>query len=94
MKGRPAVHLQSFEEASIRRLAELMPTVPRTFLIGTPDAAARWLTPAALQEMRTFATGVGPARQLIERTSRPRRTGPRRGPDGRPLDVPTGHRHA
>jgi glycerophosphoryl diester phosphodiesterase len=67
VKGRPAVHLQSFEETSIRRLAELLPTVPRTFLIGTAEAAERWLTAAALKEMRGFATGVGPQRQLVEK---------------------------
>jgi glycerophosphoryl diester phosphodiesterase len=67
VKGRPAVHLQSFEEASVRRLAELLPTVPRTFLIGTPEAADRWLTAAGLKEMRGFATGVGPQRQLVEK---------------------------
>ncbi|MGI8673384.1 MAG: glycerophosphodiester phosphodiesterase family protein [Luteitalea sp.] len=64
--GRPAVHLQSFEEASLRTLAERLPSIPRTFLIGAPEAAARWLTADGLREMRAFATGVGPIRQLIE----------------------------
>lgn len=67
VKGRPAVHLQSFEEASIRRLAELLPAVPRTFLIGTPDAAERWLTPQGLKALRLFATGIGPNRLFIDR---------------------------
>src|SRR5690606_29122808 len=64
--GRPAVHLQVFEEDSVRRLAELLPEVPRSFLIGTDDAAARWLTPEGLAEMRTFATGVAPSRRLVD----------------------------
>ena len=66
-KGRPAVHLQVFEEDSVRRLAKVLPEVPRSFLIGTPDAAARWLTAAGLTEMRTFATGVGPAIPFVDR---------------------------
>lgn len=67
-KGRPAVHLQVFEEDSVRRLAKVLPEVPRSFLIGTPDGAARWLTPAGLAEMRTFATGVAPAIPILDRT--------------------------
>ncbi len=69
VKGRPAVLLQSFEEQSLRTLARQLPRIPRTFLIGSPDAAARWLTTAGLGEMRAFATGIGPARGLV--TARP-----------------------
>jgi glycerophosphoryl diester phosphodiesterase len=65
LNGRPAVYLQSFEEKSVRRLFELLPAVPRTLLIGRPDAA-RWLTAAGLREARTFATAIGPARGLID----------------------------
>jgi glycerophosphoryl diester phosphodiesterase len=65
VEGRPAVYLQSFEEKSVRRLAELLPGVPRTLLIGGP-AAARWLTADGLREARTFATAIGPARGLID----------------------------
>jgi glycerophosphoryl diester phosphodiesterase len=66
VKGRPAVYLQSFEEKAVRRLAELLPTVPRTLLVHEGAAAARWLTPAGLKEVRTFATAIGPARRLID----------------------------
>jgi glycerophosphoryl diester phosphodiesterase len=62
--GRPAVLLQSFEEASVRSLARLLPSMPRTLLIGTPDAA-RWLTPEGFRALATFATGIGPAKALI-----------------------------
>jgi glycerophosphoryl diester phosphodiesterase len=65
VKGRPAVYLQSFEEKTVRRLATLLPSVPRTFLLGGKDAA-RWLTKDGLREAKTFATAIGPARQLIE----------------------------
>jgi len=66
VKGRPAVYLQSFEEKSVRRLAEILPAVPRTFLIGDPKGAAKWLTPDGLREVKTFATAISPARALIE----------------------------
>jgi glycerophosphoryl diester phosphodiesterase len=65
VKGLPAVYLQSFEERSVRRLAALLPAVPRTLLVGGPDAA-RWLTADGLREAKTFATAIGPARQLID----------------------------
>jgi glycerophosphoryl diester phosphodiesterase len=64
--GRPAVHMQVFEEDSVRRLASLMPDVPRSFLIGSAAHAQRWLSAAGLDEVKTFATGVAPARQLID----------------------------
>jgi glycerophosphoryl diester phosphodiesterase len=64
-KGRPAVHLQVFEEDSVRRLAKLLPTVPRSFLMGTPEQAKRWLTVEGLKEVKTFATGVAPMKGLI-----------------------------
>jgi glycerophosphoryl diester phosphodiesterase len=64
-KGRPAVHLQVFEEDSVRRLAKLLPTVPRSFLMGTPEQAKKWLSAEGLKEVKTFATGVAPMYGLI-----------------------------
>lgn len=66
VKGRPAVLLQSFEEQSLRTLAARLPAVPRTFLIGTPAMAQRWLTPEGMKEMRAFATGIGPERRMVD----------------------------
>lgn len=66
--GRPAVHLQVFEEESVRRLATILPDVPRTLLISQGAGATRWLNPAGFSELKTFATGIGPAWQLIEQT--------------------------
>ncbi len=66
VKGRPAVYLQSFEEMSVRRLATLLPSVPRTMLVGDAAGAARWLSADGLREARTFATAVGPARRWID----------------------------
>lgn len=67
IKGRPAVHLQVFEEDSLRRLATLLPEVPRSFLLGSPEQVTRWLTPEGLKEVRTFATGIAPAWQILDR---------------------------
>jgi glycerophosphoryl diester phosphodiesterase len=66
LHGRPAVHMQVFEEESVRRLAALLPAVPRSFLIGTPAHARQWLSDDGLDEVKAFATGVAPARQLID----------------------------
>lgn len=66
-KGRPAVHLQVFEEESVRRLAKILPEVPRSLLVSAGPAADRWTTPEGLKEISTFATGIAPAYQIIER---------------------------
>ena len=65
VKGLPAAYLQSFEEKSVRRLAVLLPAVPRTLLMGVKEAD-RWTTPDGLREAKTFATAIGPARQVID----------------------------
>lgn len=67
VNGRPAVHLQVFEEDSLRRLTALLPTVPRSFLMGSPEQVTRWLTPEGLKEVKTFATGIAPAYQILDR---------------------------
>ena len=67
VKGRPAVHMQVFEEDSVRRLAKILPEVPRSFLLSASPATARWLTPEGLAEVKTFATGIAPAYQIIDR---------------------------
>jgi len=67
VNGRPAVHLQVFEEDSLRRLTALLPTVPRSFLMGSPEQVTRWLTPEGLKEVKAFATGIAPAYQILDR---------------------------
>jgi len=66
-KGRPAVHMQVFEDDSVRRLAKVLPEVPRSFLIGSADGAKRWLHPEGLAEIKTFATGIAPSYQIVNR---------------------------
>jgi glycerophosphoryl diester phosphodiesterase len=55
--------IQSFDEATIRRLARELPEVPRVLLMGSfPDGG---LTDARLREIKTFADGIAPAKNLI-----------------------------
>jgi glycerophosphoryl diester phosphodiesterase len=65
LHGRPAVHLQVFEEESLKRLATLLPMVPRSFLLGTPEMARDWLSAAGLKRVKAFATGVSPSNNLV-----------------------------
>ncbi len=64
-RGRPSVHLQVFEEDSLRRLAKMLPDVPRSFLMGTPEQISRWVNPQGLVELKTFVTGIAPSIPLI-----------------------------
>lgn len=67
--GRPRLAVQSFDEEAVRALARALPDVPRTFLIGGGAVAQRWLSgPDRLKEMATFATDLGPAKNLLEQT--------------------------
>lgn len=59
------VIVQSFSAESLRILREEWDSdLPMTFLIGG-SAGARWLTEEGLREVATFATGIGPAKQLL-----------------------------
>ena len=58
------VILQSFDETSLRRLASELPTLPRVFLIGNASRQSV-ITNTRLQEIATFATGIGPAKEIV-----------------------------
>jgi glycerophosphoryl diester phosphodiesterase len=66
VKGRPAIQLQVFEQDSLQRLTALLPTLPRHFLMGSADDAKKWLTPEGVKQLHTFATGIAPAKQIID----------------------------
>jgi glycerophosphoryl diester phosphodiesterase len=66
VNGRPAVQLQVFEADSLERLTRLLPTMPRHFLIGTPEAASRYLSAGGLEQVKAFATGVSPSKNLVD----------------------------
>ena len=57
------VIVESFDEATVRRLATELPTVPRVFL--TSDD--RDVTQARLRQLAGFITGVAPEKTLIAR---------------------------
>lgn len=67
--GRPRLVVQSFDEQAVRDLARVLPAVTRTFLIGGGPNVERWLAGAeTLREMSTFASDLGPAKGLVEKT--------------------------
>jgi glycerophosphoryl diester phosphodiesterase len=64
---RPAGSLivQSFDEQPLKDLAKVLPSLPRTFLIDNRDGS-RWLNASGLAEVARFATGIGPAKALLD----------------------------
>ena len=62
--GRDRLIVQSFDADALRALAKRLPALPRVLLVG-PEAAGRWLTPDGLDEVRTFASGIGPAKGIL-----------------------------
>ena len=62
------VIIQSFSPASLRKLFGALKTkIPLTFLIGG-ESRDRWLSVAALAEAKQFASGIGPAKQLVDQS--------------------------
>ena len=61
--GMPIV--QSFDDRPLREIAKSLPRIPRTFLIEARDGT-RWLTEEGLREVALFATGIGPAKRLLD----------------------------
>jgi glycerophosphoryl diester phosphodiesterase len=57
--------VQSFDEQPLKDLTRDLPSLARTFLIDNRDGA-RWLTAAGLAEIARFATGIGPAKALLD----------------------------
>jgi glycerophosphoryl diester phosphodiesterase len=55
--------IQSFDEATVRRVATELPSIPRVLLIDSFDGA---VTDARLRDIARFATGIGPAKHLLE----------------------------
>jgi glycerophosphoryl diester phosphodiesterase len=74
--GRPPVVLQSFDPEALRALAAAVPAIPRVLLLE-PRGADRWLTESGLDELRAFATGIGPHKSIL---------------DGRPERVAAAHK--
>jgi len=64
-RGDKALIVQSFDDRPLREIATLLPAIPRTFLIEA-SGGARWLTEEGLREIARFATGIGPAKRLLD----------------------------
>jgi glycerophosphoryl diester phosphodiesterase len=60
MKATPII-IQSFDEASVRRVAVMLPSIPRVFL--TSDEVD--VTDARLSELARFATGIAPEKRVV-----------------------------
>jgi glycerophosphoryl diester phosphodiesterase len=67
LQSRPAGSLivQSFDAQPLKDLTRLLPSLPRVFLIDNRDGE-RWLNDSGLAEITTFATGIGPAKGLLD----------------------------
>ena len=62
------VVIQSFSPESLRRLSGTLRTkLPLVLLVGD-EARARWLTAAGLAESKQFASGIGPAKALVDKS--------------------------
>jgi glycerophosphoryl diester phosphodiesterase len=62
LRSTPVI-IQSFDEATIRRAATELPTIPRVFLTSSEAD----VTDARLRELKTFATGIAPQKTVIAR---------------------------
>lgn len=64
--ARTPLVVQSFDAETLRTLTAQLPTVPRVFLIEARDAST-WMTADGLRAIRAFATGIGPAKAILDR---------------------------
>ncbi|MGH9159803.1 MAG: glycerophosphodiester phosphodiesterase family protein [Vicinamibacteraceae bacterium] len=62
----PRIIVQSFDEGGVRELAKLLPDVPRVLLFSSP-AAPRWTGASGLKEVASFATGIGPNKDILDK---------------------------
>jgi glycerophosphoryl diester phosphodiesterase len=61
------VIIQSFSPESLRKLSLMLnPKLPLVLLINE-GMRTRWLTPAGLAETKQFASGIGPAKALLDK---------------------------
>lgn len=65
VEGTPVI-LQSFSAESLRILRhEENLDLPSTFLVGQYQEAQRWFRPEGFEELRDFATGIGPSKNIV-----------------------------
>jgi glycerophosphoryl diester phosphodiesterase len=64
---RTPVIIQSFSAESLKKMAfELKMKLPLVFLINS-DPQGKWLSEEGLREVKKFAVGIGPAKNLVEK---------------------------
>lgn len=64
---RTPVIIQSFSPESLKKMTfELKTSLQLVFLINS-DPQGKWLSEAGLKDIKTFAAGIGPAKQLVEK---------------------------
>ncbi|HVL67541.1 MAG TPA: glycerophosphodiester phosphodiesterase family protein [Vicinamibacterales bacterium] len=63
--GAPSrVIIQSFDDATVKRLAQELPTVPRVWLVEAASAS-RIDSPEKVREVAAWATGLGPNKGIV-----------------------------
>jgi glycerophosphoryl diester phosphodiesterase len=62
------VIIQSFSSESLKKLFTALNTARPLVLLVSDEARARWLTETGLAEAKQFATGIGPAKALVDKT--------------------------
>jgi glycerophosphoryl diester phosphodiesterase len=60
------VIVQSFDDATLKQVATLMPGIPRVILVENRDRG-RLDSPDKIREIATWATGLGPNKAIVER---------------------------
>src|SRR5690606_27061829 len=60
----PRVVVQTFDRVSLGRLAEITDDYPLVPLIGI-SGAEKWTSDSGLDELATFAAGIGPDRRIV-----------------------------
>ena len=63
---RTPVIIQSFDEMTVKQLANELPRVPRVILIEARETA-RLDSPDKIREIATWATGLGPDKAIVEK---------------------------
>ncbi len=62
------VIIQSFSPESLRKLYGTLKTKLPLVLLINEEGRGRWLTPAGLAEAKQFASGIGPAKALVDKS--------------------------
>lgn len=62
--GRPRVIIQSFDDVTVKRLKDVVPQLPRVWLVDPPNAA-RIDSEEKVRQVAAWATGLGPNKAIV-----------------------------